>query len=155
MANFRFQSDLKLFPKHAEALGIIVDTCSTIEKVCCEIVAGLLGVSDDKAEAVIYSLQNSRARFDITRALAEKFAPKQIRQKLIDELDTARKLVARRNDLTHGMWISRRDKPHIHHVKKSTRSKERVVSIREMNLLLSALETCLNDLVSLSIDLRA
>jgi hypothetical protein len=154
MADFKFQSRLKEYPEHAAALGIIIDTCSTIEKVCCEIVAGLLGVSDAKAEAIIYSLQNSRAQFDITQALTVKFAPEKVRQKIVDELESARRLFRLRNDLTHGMWISRWNKLRIHHPKKQQRARERAVSIKEMHLLLADLETCLNKLISLSGELR-
>ena len=102
-------------------LGYIVSTCATIEKVCCEIVAGLLGVADIKAEAVIYSLQASRARFEIMTKLTQKFAPVHIQETLLAELKVTQKLFKKRNELTHNLWITRHSQPHLHNIKRAPR----------------------------------
>ncbi|MGD0027261.1 MAG: hypothetical protein ABSC37_22010 [Xanthobacteraceae bacterium] len=148
-------SHLKYHPKHAEKLGYIVDTCATIEKVCCEIVAGLLKVSDEKAVAVIYAVQSSRSRFGIVEALTRGFALETIKKRTLQEIVTAHTLFKRRNDLVHNMWISRRDKPRIYRAKAKPKARERAVSLRELDLLLTDLENCLDRLTSLSMIARA
>jgi len=135
-------------------LGYIVSTCASIEKVCCEIVAGLLGVADAKAEAIIYSLQANRARFEIMTALAKKFAPNHIQGPLLVELKAVQKLFNKRNDLIHNLWITRHGEPHLHNIKHAPAQRERVVNYKEMTMLLSDLENSQNRLVSISIALR-
>lgn len=148
-------SHLKYHPKHAERLGFIVDTCATIEKVCCEIAAGLLKVSDEKAVAIIYAVQSSRTRFGIVEALAKGFASDSIKMPISQELDIAHSLFKRRNDLVHNMWVSRRDKPRIHRPSAKLKARERTVSLKELDLLLADLEDCLDRLTSISIAVRA
>lgn len=147
-------NDLKDHPKHAETLGFVVSACATIEKVCCEIAAGLLGVDDAKAEAIFYSLQANRARFEILTALTSKFAPNRVRQPLLDELAAVQRLFNKRNDLIHNLWITRHGKPHLHNIKRALGQRERIVSDKEMTALLSDLEDSQSRLVSISLALR-
>lgn len=154
---YRLQSALKQHPDHAQTLGVIQDTCNMIEKVGTEAVAICLSIPDEQAEAIIYSLQNSRARFDVIAAVIRSYGcDESVSKPLLDQIDCARRLFSRRNELIHGMWDSRWGKTYILKFgSRDANKRHRPVNLTQLQTLLQELEDCLNAMIDASTWLSA
>jgi hypothetical protein len=154
MESFRIQSALKGHPEHAQILGLIADTCNMIERVLCEAIAFSLSITDEQAESFYYSLQTSRAHFDVAKGVLERFTHSEgSKAAYLKQIETARKLFGRRNAMVHNQWDSRHGRAGIlvFSEKPISRSRARPVSIKEMEKLLTELEDCLNAFIDISI----
>jgi hypothetical protein len=124
MEAHRFQSALKNHPEHARILGLIADTSNIIEKVLCEAIAQSLKISDEQSESFYYSLQTSRAHFDVAVGVLGRFVePEASRVQYLDQIETARRLFSRRNAMMHNIWDSRHERAGILDFSKTPKSK--------------------------------
>ena len=150
----RFQSTLRQYPEHAQCLGLIADTCNLIEKVFCEAVAYSMSISDEQAEAIFYSVRNSRSRFDIAERVIDRFTePQDAKAGLLKQLGIARSLFSRRNMFVHSVWDARRGKTALLDFGKpgNSQARSRPMSLPGLNKLLDELEECLNNTVEASV----
>jgi hypothetical protein len=158
MEEHRFQSALKNHPDHARLLGLIADTCNLIERVLCEAIATTFSLTDEQVEAFYYSLQTSRAHFDVAAGVLTRFVQDEAsRAQYLDQIEIARRLFARRNAMVHNLWNSRHSGAGILDFSKppNSQSRSRPISTKEMEKLLSELEDCLNTIIDISISVSA
>jgi hypothetical protein len=158
MEEHRFQSALINHPEHARMLGLIADTCNLIERILCDAMAMALSIPSRKAEAIFYSLQASRSRFEVAKTCLKRFAGEQFATLYVGQIAKAQKLFGRRSAMIHNIWQTRkRGDAGILDLSEpaKSRARDRPISIKEMEKLLSELEDCLNAILDISIAAHA
>ncbi|WP_159099048.1 hypothetical protein [Aquabacterium olei] len=92
-------------------LGILVIRANLLEGALAHLLASLMEISRERAEAIFYSTQNMKARSDLIRAAAATAGlSDKIRNQAIEHIDKIDKISRRRNQLVHGEWSFFKDK---------------------------------------------
>jgi hypothetical protein len=93
-------------PDYAEKLGIITAEWSALEWSLCSLFAAMLGVDEDRAEAVFFTLTNNRSRREVVASLAKVLFAEgaDLRNRTDRILRRTRNAASRRNSLAHGIW---------------------------------------------------
>lgn len=92
-------------------LGLLVIRANLLEVAMVNMLAALLEVPMERAEAIFYSSQNMKARSDMLRATAKtaKLKPA-LFDRVLSDIEKIDKVSRRRNQLIHGEWSFKGDK---------------------------------------------
>lgn len=91
--------------EHAMAFGVLAASWAELEHSFVLALQFVAGVPYYKAEIILFSLANHKARRDILVALGKTIKLDDVRKDYLDLINSVKSLASKRNTYTHASWI--------------------------------------------------